>query len=692
MKRTSFIIAFAALVLSFGLSYGQTPVAGAMSLNNVDGTFNWGATVGVGDTIMANTPITFNIRFHNDIGGAVIGHAMGFRVYSTDGAVWSACTNIPHLNPYPAPPTVVWIGWDMLWDNSFDINTYSNGYGTSGIGADTIGFSGSKKMSTGATDGFNEVVYQISTSVAASEADKHLCIDSSWYRPSNNWLWSTDLEVGAAGDRTPTWTGPHCFLIYDVPNLAPIISNCPVSPTGDHCDLMSIPLNATDPDDPPAYPLHWFLDDGPGTITEGGGDNLSATWAYTPTLGDVPTGAQVTLHVEDNLGMASADCIFTPNFTNDAPVFTGGCGLEIPASAGDLIPHTLTGDQVDCDPFTFSYISITPTPLAAVPSITGAGAISWQTDPLDYDPAGTLAQNEQLYTATFEITDGQASNTCTVNFLVVKGGKIKVSIDLDCDPEDFAFQGQHRLIDVVLEKTSGIDIGGFDILIAYDASALSFQSAIEGPDFYDAGCGWEYFTYRYGPSGNCGNACPSGMLRVVGIAETNNGDVHPTCAAPAPATMFSLDFLISNDRTLECSFIPISFFWMDCGDNSLSSFDGNTLYISAAVLTAMPDPITGQPTDIAATDDYPTYLGAQDVDCFVGDTLKVPVRTVDFVNGGICIPCADSIDARGDVNLNEIPYEIADAVVFSNYFVFGISAFHGNVEGQIAATDVNADG
>lgn len=367
MKRTSFIIAFAALVLSFGLSYGQTPVAGAMSLENVEGTFNWGPTVGVGDTIMANTPITFNIRFDNDIGGAVIGHSLGFRVYSTNGAVWSACTNIPHLNPYPAPPTVVWTGWELLWDNSFDINTYSNGYGTSGIGADTIGFSGSKKLSTGALDGFNEVVYQISTSVGASEADKFLCIDSSWYRPSNNWVWSTDLGVGSAGDRIPSWTGPHCFLIYDVPNLAPVISDCPTSPTADHCLLHQIDLNATDPDDPPAYPLHWYVDAGPGTITEGGGDNTSAQWFYNPTLADVPTAAAgpVTLHVEDDLGMPSADCTFTLNYTNQAPIFTGGCGIEIPASAGDIITHTLMGDKVDCDPFTYNFVSITPTPLAA---------------------------------------------------------------------------------------------------------------------------------------------------------------------------------------------------------------------------------------------------------------------------------------------------------------------------------------
>ena len=35
---------------------------------------------------------------------------------------------------------------------------------------------------------------------------------------------------------------------------------------------------------------------------------------------------------------------------------------------------------------------------------------------------------------------------------------------------------------------------------------------------------------------------------------------------------------------------------------------------------------------------------------------------------------------------------IADAVTLANYFIYGLSAFSINIEGQIAASDVNADG
>jgi hypothetical protein len=65
---------------------------------------------------------------------------------------------------------------------------------------------------------------------------------------------------------------------------------------------------------------------------------------------------------------------------------------------------------------------------------------------------------------------------------------------------------------------------------------------------------------------------------------------------------------------------------------------------------------------------------------------------IDFFGGGVDIICADSIDARGDINLNGLSYEIADAVMFTNYFIYGFSAFQGHTPGSQAASDVNADG
>ncbi len=46
----------------------------------------------------------------------------------------------------------------------------------------------------------------------------------------------------------------------------------------------------------------------------------------------------------------------------------------------------------------------------------------------------------------------------------------------------------------------------------------------------------------------------------------------------------------------------------------------------------------------------------------------------------------------GDVNLNEHSYEIADAVVFTNYLVYGYPAFTVDSAQQTQATDVNCNG
>ncbi|NMC43450.1 MAG: T9SS type A sorting domain-containing protein, partial [candidate division Zixibacteria bacterium] len=74
-----------------------------------------------------------------------------------------------------------------------------------------------------------------------------------------------------------------------------------------------------------------------------------------------------------------------------------------------------------------------------------------------------------------------------------------------------------------------------------------------------------------------------------------------------------------------------------------------------------------------------------------GYVKNFPLRALLFRNGGIDIVCADSIDARGDVNLNGLPYEIADAVMYTLYFIEGLSAFE-YPEASIAASDANADG
>ncbi len=248
-----------------------------------------------------------------------------------------------------------------------------------------------------------------------------------------------------------------------------------------------------------------------------------------------------------------------------------------------------------------------------------------------------------------------------------------------------AYQGHHSEVNIFLNG-SGKPLGGYDLLLAYDNSGLIATGAMPGQLF--GICDWEYFTFRFGAQGNCDGGCPSGILRLVALAETNNGADHPECYFNGQiGSIASIDFMVTQDYTFGCQFMPISFYWEDCGDNTFSSRTGDTLWLSRRVYTFEQIEITDY------SHGFPGYLGAPDYCMEGGGPGKpAPIRCIDFTNGGIDIICPDEIDDRGDLNLNGIRNEIADAVVFTDYFIYGYSAFTVNIEGQKAASDVNADG
>jgi hypothetical protein len=254
------------------------------------------------------------------------------------------------------------------------------------------------------------------------------------------------------------------------------------------------------------------------------------------------------------------------------------------------------------------------------------------------------------------------------------------------------YQGQYAYVSLSLTDITDF-IGGFDFLITYDASALTFMEATLGADLLP--CGWEYFTYRYGVTGNCDGPCPSGMLRVVGTAEMNNGPNHPSCFTQGDTDgteLAELKFYVTNDYNFDCMFTPIGFYWFDCGDNTISSVSGDTLWISRDVyLYGQVDPM--EPAGNPFIAGWQSVSGLNcDADPDDEGPKLGPLVGIDFWGGGVDIECADSIDARGDLNLNEVANEIADAVLYTNYFIYGLGVFDINMEGQIAASDVNNDG
>ncbi len=405
--------------------------------------------------------------------------------------------------------------------------------------------------------------------------------------------------------------------------------------------------------------------------------------SWLTTGADVCTHA-VTIQVADKCG-ATAQTSFTICVQNTPPVIT--CPGPIQLVLGDTAKGTITSTDADHGPAAplYSLLSFNGPGSFAVNPVSGAFA--W---PTIYNNAAYLG----TWTATVVVTDGanicagcSPSNADTCSFTVtVSWGKVVVQ------KVENVLQG--GFADVNIYMATNYPVGGFDLLLSYDNSALSLQNVLPGKFISD--CKWEYFTYRFGPFGNCTGACPSGMVKIVGLAETNNGNIHPSCFTNYPnvadSTIATLHFLVTNNRTLNCSFVPISWYWIDCTDNDFSNVKGDSLLISryvfgfggsSSVYYRIDDPNAG----------FPTTLGAQ-ASC---DTHNKPGkpntwRIIDYFNGGIDIVCSDSIDARGDINLNGLPNEIADVVLFTNYFISGLTVFGSHVQGSIAASDVNNDG
>ncbi|MCP4704000.1 MAG: T9SS type A sorting domain-containing protein [candidate division Zixibacteria bacterium] len=276
------------------------------------------------------------------------------------------------------------------------------------------------------------------------------------------------------------------------------------------------------------------------------------------------------------------------------------------------------------------------------------------------------------------------------NFEIEKTENQPFSIEIG-RTED-AMLGTHVLVPVT-KVIGDAEIHGFDFIISYDRASLFFMGAYGNSDIFEipGEYEWEYFTYRF--VDNCGGECPSGLLRIVAMGNTNDGIHEPVnVTLPYNTTLFTMDFMISNDYTLDCQFLPIDFFWRDCFDNSISAvLQGGSIY--DLFIAGSSDVYSG--FDYSAITDtwtsFPTFYGVPD-ECL--DTLaRYPVvRFIDFYNGGVTVHCHTCCDRRGDINLNGKEYEIADALVFTSYFIYGFYAFTINIDGQTAATDVNADG
>jgi len=164
---------------------------------------------------------------------------------------------------------------------------------------------------------------------------------------------------------------------------------------------------------------------------------------------------------------------------------------------------------------------------------------------------------------------------------------------------------------------STFEMGGFDFQLWHD-TALFLTGVAPGSLYTD--CDWEYFAHFVNYPNN---------VRVLAIAETNNGPWHPSCFGQPERNLATLSFNVPSSPDLEDVYLPVRFLWYDCGDNSLSSRFGDTLFISQDVY----DFDGYVETQVTGTNPFPTITGAPD-SCDWGGPGAME-RVINFYNGGI---------------------------------------------------------
>ncbi len=692
MKRISFFLALTLLVFSFGLANAAQEV----TIDHIDGSYVDGGT-----KLVDGANITFHLRVTNtDEAGCKYAPSFAFVISSTDGATWAGLDmlwpTVYQIELFPG----FFVDYSMqnMFSSAFpdtsihdpDPGAWPEVWGPGGSISDTIGFAGVAFGGDSAVFfGMDAIAFELSTGAITGNGGTICLDDGGGAHGGFEWAWNAldNANGGCNGAQViPGWGGPYCYEVDTPPDFAPVLGDVPVTLEGSHCEVLSHQFSITDPDPGagagPDLPLTFSVDI--GTI-----DANTGMWSYTGDLSEVGTAITLTVVGHENDNALTDTALVNIVMTNNAPEFTLGCGESIFGQNGVLREHAMAGAD-DCpDPMIFSVVNAGGL----------AGLVEFNGSTLEI--TGTPGVDVGTFQIEVGISDTNADGaTCIVEVTLSDGALYGLQIE----KTHGSLQGGFVDVDVTLIASGGA-LGGYSLLLAYDASALTFQGAQPGQLLTD--CGWEYFTYRYGANGNCSGGCPSGLVSLTAIAETNNGPNHPEVdCAPEDVSVATLSFLVSNDRTLNCQYVPIRFFWVDCTDNTLSDATGLTLYIASTVKEY---PYDGETLGENLMEVYPdavlpTFTGPMGCDEINGGVDKPGVvADIDFINGGIDIVCSDSIDARGDLNLDGLGYTIADAVMYSNYFISGITALYyaedvnqyGYVPGfagSIAASDVNADG
>ena len=381
------LLIFGLIVFSCSLSFAQ----GAITVDHIDG-------LGGPNTLYSSTPIVFHIRYNNTHTSNLFGSTNGFRLISSDGAIWT----IPVAT---STGTIT----SAMYDGGIYVNYFSN----DGQLSDTIGFGGFRMHNPGIPTGFNEIVLTIETYFDDVQIGKTITLDSCWYPPLGVWEWSSDIIL------RPSWDGPHNFTIaeYVSPTCQVEFVNCGIplvscNPVGDnlnfdHCNSAQHSFEAIDNGASP-LPITYSIQSGVGTV-----DSNTGLWSYSPSMADV--GLHTIIVVACNADDSCNTCTQGYTITNNAPVISSICNSNINTTANQTVIFDFDATDTDnCDSLSYSFLTVIPTPVGEYSLDTITGLFSFT--PLFVDTAKTFAfsiiSSDNLNSDSCGLTVFVASSCC----------------------------------------------------------------------------------------------------------------------------------------------------------------------------------------------------------------------------------------------------------------------------------------
>jgi len=172
----------------------STTVDTRITIDHIDGLIG-------ADSVCTDQPITIYLRLSNTTTSPVLGLSNGFHIYSPTGAQWGT-SHMQALVDWGGP----YAAFDKFGTKSF---------GVTGNVSDTVALYAVNILRTGMDAYFDSVAYAITIGpINSSYSGGTICIDSSWFPPSNDWIWSRYNDDTDFPFSYPSWDGPYCYTIY----------------------------------------------------------------------------------------------------------------------------------------------------------------------------------------------------------------------------------------------------------------------------------------------------------------------------------------------------------------------------------------------------------------------------------------------------------------------------------------------